>query len=130
MREIKFRVWDEYHRCFLRENGSYLKDIYHVFDCHFIPKPEYRIMQFTGLHDKNGREIYEGDIVCITDYHDGDFYMNGVVRFGFNGYPAFEIYGRKNQTYSDEYNSMTNDDLSLEVIGNIHENTGLLDGLK
>ena len=67
--------------------------------------------QFTGLTDKNGVRVFEGDIVCIFD---GE-YFSGVVK------------------YSNEQGSFTVDDTSLhywisdiEVIGNIHDNSELL----
>lgn len=67
--------------------------------------------QFTGLTDKNGVRVFEGDIVCIFD---GE-YFSGVVK------------------YSNEQGSFTVDDTSLhywvsdiEVIGNVHDNPELL----
>ena len=89
---------------------------------------DYPVMQFTGLRDCNGVEIYEGDVVTIKDYDDGDYYMTGVVKFGVRGYPAFEVYDVNGNQYTDEYNSLTNDELKIEVIGNIHQNPELLGG--
>jgi uncharacterized phage protein (TIGR01671 family) len=99
MREIKFRAWSE--------------NKMHHFDLSdtIAPFLENNVMQFTGLKDKNGKEIYEGDIV-------NRFHLKGTVCFdelramfiindGFK-IPLFnEIYG-------------------VEVIGNIHENPELL----
>lgn len=64
MREIKFRAWNKIDK----EMGIpfTLDDLYQAGLCQLKKKHEeenYILMQFTGLHDKNGKEIYEGDIV-------------------------------------------------------------------
>ena len=87
----------------------------------------FELMQFTGLKDVNGVEIYEGDYVSVFTRDDNEFMMCGVVKFGFRGYPGFDIYTRGDNTYSDEYNTFTNDDdLYFKVVGNKYQNPELL----
>ncbi len=57
MREIKFRIWDKKFKQML--DWEFLKNCY----CDKLNNNEYKIMQYTGLLDKNGKEIYEGDIL-------------------------------------------------------------------
>ena len=55
IREIKFRIWDKINRMWLRRFNV------NLFDIGDLPNVE--LMQYTGLKDKNGKEIYEGDIL-------------------------------------------------------------------
>jgi uncharacterized phage protein (TIGR01671 family) len=77
------------------------------------------IMQFTGLHDKNGKEIYEGDILRTDAEKE---YISAV---------AYEQAGFKVDSYSDkdvcEHLENIAPHHSAEVIGNIYENPELLD---
>lgn len=78
------------------------------------------IGQFTGLHDKNGREIYEGD-VCATEFGEGYFVNMSVVWFERGGYWAIqEIDGDDTMHFVADYFNY------IEVIGNIHDNPELL----
>ena len=122
-REIKFRAWHEDAKEYCECETSHMFRL--VEEGHPV-----QIEQFTGLHDFNGVEIYEWDVVTIKDYDDGDYYMTGVVKFGVRGYPAFEVYDVNGNQYTDEYNSLTNDELKIEIIGNIHQNPELLGGAK
>ncbi len=106
-----------YRICWIPEKGGHANQ----------PIKNGTLGQFTGLADKNGVEIYEGDLVSIHDADDGQFLMSGFVKFGVRGYPAFDIYNKYDETYSDECNTFTNDgDLYFTVFGNIHQNPELL----
>lgn len=122
MREIKFRAWDGKKMHYQVRFGG-VKDGIPLSPSVWDEKigwtilsenPVLEIMQFTGLYDKNSKEIYEGDIVKhATDegvykviFEDGGFYV------------------------LSSYDFQTINEYPLEVIGNIYENPELLEGEK
>ena len=79
--------------------------------------------QFTGLTDKNGKKIFEGDIIKIPDDYD---------EFGINAGEIYEVYFafggfRLKPKYSKAKGFWLEDDKTVEVIGNIHDNPELLE---
>ncbi|AKN29309.1 hypothetical protein Ccar_00045 [Clostridium carboxidivorans P7] len=57
MREFKFKIW----------NGSTISKPFFIHDVKEYINEKCEILQYTGLKDKNGREIYEGDIIAINN---------------------------------------------------------------
>jgi uncharacterized phage protein (TIGR01671 family) len=124
MREIKFRAWD-------KEN----KKMAQVSRIDFGPGgikylvDDSVLLEYTGLHDKSGREIYEGDILKVTS-EDGESYVATVKWFGDEGYPAFDLAGIP-AAWCYESNALATIFESgvetCEVIGNIFENPELLE---
>ena len=130
MREIKFRAWDLSNKAMYSHeeltDGSVVNpDV--LIDCLVKPGNGYdtdtELMQYTGLHDKNGKEIYEGDVL-------GGLY--GLVVRWCDKCKSIELF----ELGEDEYCYQCNGDLfwydvavddNLEVIGNIHENPELLE---
>lgn len=130
MREIKFRAWDKYGRKMTYEderhwfNGAYMGDNGFIQDCTLttlLNNPNIEIMQYTGLKDKNGKEIWEGDIV---EYEDE---VNGVWAEYF-GIPIIYSNEYAMFCFKDDEGNLLNIYRNLKVIGNIYEDKELLGG--
>lgn len=142
MREIKFRAWDKHskkigkvtrinfsdvqhtlvHYRYINDQGRTVDEQSHIDDeGHGVVA----LLQYTGLKDKNGKEIYEGDVLlfnndypnaqkmdwkCVVKYRKGSFVCE---------YPKDGVY--------NHFDSWNVPKVTWEVIGNIYENPSLLE---
>jgi len=95
MRKIKFRAW---------HNGEWKKN----FNEKMLNNPAYEVVQFTGLHDKNGKEIYESDILQLDGMNIIVEWIHDEHRLGWSPYIS------------------CNGNTGFEIIGNIYESPELL----
>lgn len=127
MREIKFRAWDYEHKYWrygwltkltegVRKFWAIIQDEEDDGLVRYYIHHEKSIGQFTGLHDKNGKEIYEGDIIKWT-WLNGNTYVE-YVKFD-------QIYTEQSYGWGYELSGNPEED-GCEIIGNIYENPELL----
>ena len=97
--------------------GSYLRELQTEPFWHYVD-PE-TVGQYTGLKDKNGKEIFEGDIVA-TDFHEKKPYL---IKYGVHNYTDVGFYAK-----DGNYRFPMPDSLKHIIkIGNIYENPELLE---
>ena len=117
MRDLEFRAWDKVEKKMLFDSDPFaihvsgsneplLAGTHRNEDCIFE--------QYTGLKDKNGQKIYEGDILSVRNKNRKNEDDIGVVEFGKAAFRCPFLLGK--------YHSG-----QVEVIGNIHENKELLE---
>ena len=124
MREIKFRAWDNVQEVMLSvENIDFRNDLitFNEDDNSLTDTFEMiTLMQYTGMKDKNGKEIYEGDIVGILHMRAEVIFEDGSFRFKW-----LDKITKRVRKYNEPMFKNTN--IVFEVIGNIYENKELLE---
>jgi len=137
MREIKFRTWDEYNKKMIDADDTLVKCL--DIGC--------QSMQYTGLKDKNGKEIYEGDLLKATTEYLNKCGAKTYDNYRETNYALYEVFFHDNdccdnhvgfqidrrRSYGADGEIQFNPKLrpyyakNMEVIGNIYENPELLE---
>ncbi len=123
--KIKFRAWDINERCMLdwltisqySFNSGGAKLMYDIIKGH-----EYYTLLYTYKYDKDGKEIYEGDILEAPENSDYPFGKKCIVEF-MGDYSGFGLIGIDHFDYEPLDDSIA---ANLTIIGNRYENPELL----
>ncbi|MCO4592516.1 hypothetical protein Si061_01313 [Streptococcus infantarius subsp. infantarius] len=124
----KFRAWTEEGKVMYYDAYPFKDDTlllsYDEIAFDEVPASDFILMQSTGLFDKNGNEIFEGDIVKFSDCDD-DVYVTPVV--WDKNYACFGVSFSGKYPISFDYLEEFYTELKdIEVVGNIYENSELL----
>jgi uncharacterized phage protein (TIGR01671 family) len=123
MREIKFRAWDKRRKNWTKnviidaDGLLWWQYGYQINERGPLSEDDYDIQFFTGLHDKNGKEIWEGDLLRRSDRGVDEVFYRG-------DQGQFMVLQRSPDEICDDVLWRFVDD--SEVIGNIHENHDLI----
>jgi len=134
VRTIKFRAWDKKDNTWYRFTDPYIhaEEPYEILRFDAPENSNFIFEQYTGLKDKNGVEIYEGDVI---DIHQT---VNGVntFRISYNEKkarfePVYHCEWHRDCKYEYSVSSFyapstITGEVDYEVIGNIHENPELI----
>ena len=130
-REIKFRAWDKTSKSMIKDYahigmfGELVVTSFHDSAYSDSGCPNLTLLQYTGIKDKKGKEIYEGDVVK---------YLGWEVRNNRQIRPE-RIKGIGNETWIADLHSLwcisTGNSMgTVEIVGNIYENTNLINIVK
>lgn len=129
---LRFRAWIKSEKCF----ADYIESIRYysseidlcwggICESDTFNLDDVELILSTGLKDKNGKEIFEGDIVQYQNSKVPSADSKGVIRY-FDNWAMFGIDIEHNEPRALFFNGLA-DHISLDVIGNIYENPELLE---
>ncbi|MCH1976437.1 YopX family protein [Enterococcus hirae] len=127
----KFRAWDRYEEAMTNQDGIYFGAMDHdetLESLILCLEERYELMQSTGLKDKNGVEIFEGDLVSIS-VQNGFDYLDKKVCIVKNSidYSGLVCASVDEDLEYRIFNTELFEEYTYEVIGNIYENSELLE---
>ncbi len=133
-REIEFRVWDSYDKkMFSWDEITSTSEFEKNIPDYLLNVDRYKCMLKLGIFDKNGKEIYSGDVISYEAYNGSQYTFVGVVEYNIDGYALKCIKGNKEDMLGCYFAFSVFDDKTFklkkgEIIGNAYENEEIVGG--
>ena len=124
MREYKFKAWDKRNKKWVEAGQSllgYLIAWISDYKFEILGRGDYEIVQYTGLKDRNDKEIYEGDIVIPQTFTNAKYRV-----YWSQERLQWSIINTSNVS-KESGRALINNSTLYEVIGNIYENPDMID---
>lgn len=123
-RELKFRIWDKKESEYMCLGATGIdaltgEVVDYYLDATTLEKEDYIIEQYTGLKDKNGKEIYEGDIIRVDSFFDYETVSDYEVAWD-EDFLSYHLKCIQGVNYDNDLGDIS--ESACEIIGNIHEN--------
>jgi uncharacterized phage protein (TIGR01671 family) len=130
MRETKFRAWLKQERKMREVSGFFFSQVMFIsaqekatqYTINSVPETQVELMSFTGLKDRYGKDIYEGDI--LRGYH-ALISLAPVYQVVWNK-DRWDVMDSHDRTYDRKYRWESPSWNDLEIIGNLYENPELM----
>ena len=121
--EFKLRAWDDYGKIMFNSISEMAEFEEHLI--YWLNNAAYVLMRYTGSTDKNGKDIFQEDIVKVLGKNEEEYITN---IFYQDGGLFIEVHDNSEYDYTSVAYSLINDIEEIEVIGNTYQNPELLKG--
>ena len=124
----KYKAWDKVNKEMIEDVASihFKTEMIVTSKLCFYPFKDIELLQSTGLLDKNGNEVFEGDIVDVRTL-EGTIYLRGIVKKVKGGFYIKGLHLSKNIPLTDFYFKSYTNTLEIEILGNIYQDKHLLE---
>lgn len=124
----KVKAWDKVNKKMIEDVASihFKSEMIVTRNLCFYPFKDIELIQSTRLFDKNGKEVFESEIVDVRTL-EGTIYLRGIVKKVKGGFYIEGLYHSKNIPLTDFYFKSYTNTLEIEILGNIYQDEHLLE---
>ena len=123
----KYKAWDKVNKKMIEDVASihFKSEMIATSNLCFYPFKDIELLQSTGLFDKNGKKVFESEIVDVRTL-EGTIYLRGVVKKVKGSFYIEGLHFSKNIPLTDFYFKSYTNTLEIEILGNVYQDEHLL----